>query len=68
MSDDKIVSILTRLEIRLEARKKAFAHMDMKSSMVEILAETITTMRELGASSEEIVATLRHAASELKDN
>jgi hypothetical protein len=67
MSDDKIIDIVTRLEVRLEKRKKYFAHMDMKMAMVGILAETIEAMRELGASSKDIAATLAHAASILKN-
>jgi hypothetical protein len=43
------LSIVTRLAAKLEAEKKDFAHLDMKSAMVGILAEAIKAMRELGA-------------------
>jgi hypothetical protein len=68
MNDDKIISITTMLAERLEAKKKYFAHMDMKLAWCGILAETIEAMRELGGSSEDIAATLLHAANELKND
>jgi hypothetical protein len=42
--------------------------MGMKLAMVGILAETIQAMRELGAGSKDIAATLAHTAGELRND
>jgi hypothetical protein len=65
MSEDrKVTSIMPKLE----EKQDYFDHMDMKCDMCGILRRAIQEMRERGATSKDIAATLHHAVGELLED
>jgi hypothetical protein len=66
MTDDNVAaSLVDRLNARAAEKKDFHDHMDRISNVQAILAKAIQAMRDAGATENEIVGVLAHAANEL---
>jgi hypothetical protein len=65
MTEDNLQDLAGRTRRMLETSLQKFAHIDTTSSLIAILAEAITIMRQTGADSKTIARVLSHAAGEL---
>jgi hypothetical protein len=59
--------IAERTQAEAAKRAQVFEQMDVALVLIGILAGTIKTMRDTGATPREVASVLRYAASELED-
>ena len=68
---DNVIPFWRKIAERTQAedakRAQVFEQMDVALVLIGILAGTIKTMRDTGATPRQVASVLRHAASELED-
>lgn len=68
MSDSKIIDFQAKLRARMSPDSEIDKQMDVVFLALAELAETIESIRSLGADDRQVVRILRHAADELEQS